>query len=96
MIIGEYRLAQMFEFNIIVPNKVHIGWHFSSNKYAYRDAYSALKSGLALPIANCAIGEMVSNLAKGKTLRQFGETLLPPPVELFSRPLIYNCPSISQ
>ena len=35
----------MFKFNnSIVSNKVHIGWHFSSNKYAYRDAYSALKS----------------------------------------------------
>ena len=35
----------MFKFNnSIVPNKVRIGWHFSSNKYAYRDAYSALKS----------------------------------------------------
>ena len=35
----------MFKFNnSIVPNKVHIGWHFSSNKYAYRDDYSALKS----------------------------------------------------
>ena len=35
----------MFKFNnSIVPNKVHIGWHFLSNKYAYRDAYSALKS----------------------------------------------------
>ena len=30
--------------NSIVPNKVRIGWHFSSNKYAYRDAYSAHKS----------------------------------------------------
>ena len=37
----------MFLFNnSIVPNKVHIGWHFSSNKYAYRDAYSALKSSI--------------------------------------------------
>ena len=27
-----------------MPNKVRIGWHFSSNKYAYRDIYSALKS----------------------------------------------------
>ena len=27
----------MFKFNnSIVPNKVRIGWHFSSNKYAYR------------------------------------------------------------
>ena len=35
----------MFKFNnSIVPNKVRIGWHFSSNKYTYRDAYSALKS----------------------------------------------------
>ena len=35
----------MFKFNnSIVPNKVRIGWHFSSNKYAYTDAYSALKS----------------------------------------------------
>ena len=35
----------MFTFNnSIVPNKVRIGWHFSSNKYAYRDVYSALKS----------------------------------------------------
>ena len=35
----------MFEFNnSIVPNKVRIGWHFLSNKYAYRDAYSALKN----------------------------------------------------
>ena len=34
----------MFKFNnSIVPNKVRIGWHFSSNKNAYRDAYSALK-----------------------------------------------------
>ena len=32
--------------NGIVPNKVRIGWHFLSNKYAYRDAYSALKSSL--------------------------------------------------
>ena len=30
--------------NSIVPKNVRIGWHFSSNKYAYRDAYSALKS----------------------------------------------------
>ena len=35
----------MFKFNnSIVPNKVRIGWHYSSNKYAYWDAYSALKS----------------------------------------------------
>ena len=35
----------MFKLNnSIVPNKMRIGWHFSSNKYAYRDAYSALKS----------------------------------------------------
>ena len=35
----------MFKFNNrIVPNKMRIGWHFSSNKYAYRDAYSALNS----------------------------------------------------
>ena len=35
----------MFKFNnSIVPNKVCIGSQFSSNKYAYRDAYSALKS----------------------------------------------------
>ena len=35
----------MFKFNnSIVPNKVRIGWHFSSNKYAYRDAYLAHKS----------------------------------------------------
>ena len=35
----------MFKFNnSIVPNKVRIGWHFLSNKYPYRDAYSALKS----------------------------------------------------
>ena len=34
----------MFKFkNSIVPHKVHIGWHFSSNKYVHRDAYSALK-----------------------------------------------------
>ena len=35
-----------------MPNKVRIGWHFSSNKYAYRDAYSALKSNsfkMAMP-----------------------------------------------
>ena len=30
--------------NSIVPNKVRVGWHFPSNKYAYRDAYPALKS----------------------------------------------------
>ena len=35
----------MLKFNnSIVPNKVRIGWHFSSNKHAYRDVYSALKS----------------------------------------------------
>ena len=35
----------MFKFNnSIVPNKVRIGWHFSSNIYVYRDAYLALKS----------------------------------------------------
>ena len=35
----------MLKFNnSIVPNKVCIGWHFSSNKYAYKDVYSALKS----------------------------------------------------
>ena len=35
----------MFKFNnSIMPNKVGIGWHFSSDKYAYRGAYSALKS----------------------------------------------------
>ena len=34
----------MLKFNnSIVPNKVHIGWHFSSNKYAYRDVYLALE-----------------------------------------------------
>ena len=44
-LIGEYRLAQMFKFNnSIMPNTVRIGWLFSSNKDAYRDAYSALKS----------------------------------------------------
>ena len=37
----------MFKFNnSIVPNKVRIGWHFSSNKYSSRDAYLALKSSL--------------------------------------------------
>ena len=37
----------MLKFNnSIVPNKGHIGWHFSSNKYAYRDVYSALKSSV--------------------------------------------------
>ena len=42
----------MFKFyNSIVPNKVRIGWHFSSNKYTYRDAYSALKSSLKLNFA---------------------------------------------
>ena len=44
MIIGEYRLAKCLNLIKVVPNKVRIGWHFSSNKYAYRDAYSALKS----------------------------------------------------
>ena len=35
----------MLKFNnSIVPNKGRIGWHFSSNKYAYRDVYLALKS----------------------------------------------------
>ena len=35
----------MLKFNnSIVPNKMLIGWHFSSNKYAYRDSYSAHKS----------------------------------------------------
>ena len=35
----------MLKFNnSIMPNKVHIGWHFSSKKYAYRDVYSTLKS----------------------------------------------------
>ena len=35
----------MFKFNnSIVPNKERIGLHFSSNKHAYSDAYSALKS----------------------------------------------------
>ena len=34
----------MLKFNnSIVLNKVCIGWHFSSNKYAYRDVYSTLK-----------------------------------------------------
>ena len=34
----------MFKFNnSIVPNKVRIGWHFSSNKYTYRDTYSTLE-----------------------------------------------------
>ena len=33
----------MFKFNnSTVPNKVRIGCNFSSNKYIYRDAYSAL------------------------------------------------------
>ena len=36
---------KMLKFNnSIVPSKVRIGWHFSLNKYTYRDAYSALKS----------------------------------------------------
>ena len=49
MIIGEYMPAQMSTSNNrILPNKVCIGWHFSSNKYAYRDTYLALKSNLAL------------------------------------------------
>ena len=45
----------MFKFNNnIVPNKVHIGWHFLSNKYAYRDVYSALKSNmLDIEIGTC-------------------------------------------
>ena len=30
--------------NSLVPNKVRIGWHFSSNKYACRDVYLAFKS----------------------------------------------------
>ena len=35
----------MFKFNnSIVPNKMSIGWHFSSNKDAYRDVYSALSN----------------------------------------------------
>ena len=39
----------MFKLNnSIVPNKVHIGWHFSSYKYAYRDSYSALKSNVLI------------------------------------------------
>ena len=37
----------MFKFNnSIVPNMMSIGWHFSSNKYTYRDTYLALKSML--------------------------------------------------
>ena len=54
-IIGEYRQAQMFKFNnSIVPNKVRIGWHFLSNKFAYRDVYSALKSNmLDIEIGTC-------------------------------------------
>ena len=44
-VIGVYRPAQMFKSNNrIVPNKMCIGWHFSSNKYVYRDAYLALKN----------------------------------------------------
>ena len=42
----------MFKFNnSIVPYKVCIGCHFSSNKYVYRDAYSALKNSGILVIA---------------------------------------------
>ena len=37
--------------NSIVPNKVCIGWHFSSNKYSYRDAYLALEY-LVMEIVN--------------------------------------------
>ena len=37
----------MFKFNnSIVSNKVRIGWHFSSIKYAYRNAYLVLKSNI--------------------------------------------------
>ena len=40
--------------NSVVPNKVHIGWHFSSNKYTYRGVYSALKSKGVTLIASMA------------------------------------------
>ena len=40
--------------NSVVPNKVSIGWHFSSNKYTYRDIYSALKSKGVTFIASMA------------------------------------------
>ena len=41
----------MFKFNnSVVPNKVRIGWHFSSNKYACRDAYLALKSRVTVTV----------------------------------------------
>ena len=40
--------------NSVVPNKVHIGWHFSSNKYTYRDVYSALKCKGVTLIASMA------------------------------------------
>ena len=44
-IIREHRPAQMSKFNKhIMPNKVCIGWHFSSNRYIYGDAYLALRS----------------------------------------------------
>ena len=50
----------MFKFNnSIVPNKLRIGWHFSSNKYVYRDAYSALKSGGRYPRASSPWGEAI-------------------------------------
>ena len=44
-IIGKCRPAQMFKSNnSTVPNKMRIGWHFSSNKCAYRDVYDASNS----------------------------------------------------
>ena len=55
----------MFKFNnSIVPNRVRIGWHFSSNKYAYRDAYSALKSSAATILFMFTLSEH-NNQGKG-------------------------------
>ena len=59
----------MLKFNnSIVPNKVRIGWHFSLNKYAYRDVYSALKSGQNighLPIITIIISDCWYHQADG-------------------------------
>ena len=52
-------MAQMFKFNnSIVPNKVRIGWYFSSNKYTYKDAFSAHKSSFlqVLEFSHIVIG----------------------------------------
>ena len=67
-----------------MPNKVRIGWHFSSNKYAYRDVYSALKSKQLFAYS-------ATSILRGQYIRH-AISSLPPVVLSFVMGLLRECP----